>query len=487
MSGRESAGRGPGGGVGADVPRVPVSAGAWGADSAQALEVLATDELADLDEELLRKPEAWRAAGGAEGIETGPVESIADQAEGDRGADGAAGAGGLRGEQGSAVPAPEPPREPRAGGGIPASPTPPRRSGADPVKVLMHRHRDLCERAVDPLEIAAGLEAHGMTDRTAARFRHKDVFSLAEEMYARVPRDGDRDEPTTAAPAPAPTTGRRGAWAGLALLPGAACALTLPALDATTGATRAAVGIGGALAVAVALRTALRHGPLRAGDGPLAPATRLWVWWLLAYALLGDGLLTAALAGGPDAAWDPSTASLLALAVAVAPATWCARLYAAGARRRLAISRRLAEFASSVRPLLLASVALFALSLVTLLGLSGAALDQRVDYAGAGALGVLLLLARLLGVHGRTHAPAVVLGAAAAVEALAVASVFAARLPGCDALGAPVEAAVDALGAGVVPGAACGVAALALLVHATRTLTRASAHASADGATGGAP
>lgn len=52
----------------------------------------------------------------------------------------------------------------------------------------MHRHRELCERAVDPLEIAAGLEAHGVTDRTAARFRHRDVFSLAEELYARVPR-----------------------------------------------------------------------------------------------------------------------------------------------------------------------------------------------------------------------------------------------------------------------------------------------------------
>ncbi|EFH31053.1 LOW QUALITY PROTEIN: integral membrane protein, partial [Streptomyces pristinaespiralis ATCC 25486] len=52
----------------------------------------------------------------------------------------------------------------------------------------MHRHRELCEQAVDPLEIAAGLEAHGVTNRTAARFRHRDVFALAEEMYARVPR-----------------------------------------------------------------------------------------------------------------------------------------------------------------------------------------------------------------------------------------------------------------------------------------------------------
>ncbi|MEU9007529.1 hypothetical protein AB0D15_37920, partial [Streptomyces sp. NPDC048551] len=50
-----------------------------------------------------------------------------------------------------------------------------RRSGGDPVKALLHRHRELCERAVDPLEIAAGLEAHGISDRTATRFRHRDA------------------------------------------------------------------------------------------------------------------------------------------------------------------------------------------------------------------------------------------------------------------------------------------------------------------------
>ncbi|MEU6388696.1 hypothetical protein [Streptomyces sp. NPDC046939] len=366
---------------------------------------------------------------------------------------------------------------------------PHRRTNADPVKALMHRHRELCERAIDPLEIAAGLEAHGLTDRAAARYRHKDVFSLAEEMYARVPRNGEQDEPGAATPsAPAPATGPRGAWALLTLLPGAVCALTLAALTFTSGTARAAVGVTGALAGAFALRTALRHGPLRAKSRPATLTTRLSVGWLLAYALLGDDLLTAALSGGPDGTWPPRTAPLLALTVAAAPAAWCAALYATGARRRLATSRGLAEFTASARPLLLAVVALFTLALTALLGLSGALLDQDVDYAGAGSLGVLLLLARLLIVHGRTHAPAVVLGTAAAVEGLAIASVFAARLPGCDAVGAPVEAAVDALGAGVVPGPACGAAALALLVHALRTLTRASAHASADSAAaGGAP
>ncbi|WP_425829861.1 hypothetical protein [Streptomyces fractus] len=349
----------------------------------------------------------------------------------------------------------------------------------------MHRHRELCERAVDPLEIAAGLEAHGVTDRTAARFRHKDVFSLAEEMYARASRDGDPYEPVVEVTRP--TTGVRGLWAALALLPGAVCALTLFGLHATAGPARAAIGLVGVLAALVALRATLRHGPLRTVGGPSAPSARLWSCWLLAYALLGDGLLDAALAGGPDEPWAPAAAPLAALAVAVAPATWCAQLFSGGARRRLATSRGLAEFAASVRPLLLGAVTLFTLALLALLVLAGAVLDEKVDYAGVGALGVLLLLARLLAAHRRTHAPAVALGAAVAVEVLAVATVFAARLPGCDVLGLPVETAVDAVGTGVVPTVACAVAALVLLVHATRTLTRASAHANADDPIGWAP
>ncbi|MER7714979.1 hypothetical protein ABTX83_31295, partial [Streptomyces werraensis] len=111
---------------------------------------------------------------------------------------------------------------------------------ADPVKVLLHRHRELCERAVDPLEIAAGLEAHGITDRTAARFRHRDVFSLAEELYARVPRDADTvtDAPT-APDTPAPEGGRRSVTVLLLpLLPGALCAAALVALARTHGQTR---------------------------------------------------------------------------------------------------------------------------------------------------------------------------------------------------------------------------------------------------------
>lgn len=110
-----------------------------------------------------------------------------------------------------------------------------RRGPADPVKTLMHSHRELCERAVDPLEIAAGLEAHGVTDRAAARFRHRDVFSLAEELYARVPRAADTDTAGATAPYPARSGDPRAGWVPRTLLPGAVCAVAVVALRCTEG------------------------------------------------------------------------------------------------------------------------------------------------------------------------------------------------------------------------------------------------------------
>ncbi|MFJ8657680.1 hypothetical protein [Streptomyces sp. NPDC093795] len=340
-----------------------------------------------------------------------------------------------------------------------------RRGNADPVKVLMHRHRELCAWAVDPLEIAAGLEAQGFTDRTAARFRHRDVFSLAEELYARVPRGG---EP---APPPAPVAPPTDAWVLAALTPGAAAALTGIGLAVTHGPVRLAVGATGALLLAGALLFAVRRGPLRAPDGTAVPAARLWTLWLLAYAVCGDGLLTQVLSGGPDGPWDLAPGPLLGLALAVAPAAWCAQLFANGARRRIADSRGLADFAAGARPLLLGTVTLQLLALTVLLGLTGFS-------SGALALGALLLFARLLTVHGFPETATAALAAAGAAEALALASVLAARVPvpGFDALAAPVRAVVDAWGPGAVPTLVCGAAALGLLAHASGALVRASAH-----------
>ncbi|MFJ2812005.1 hypothetical protein [Streptomyces sp. NPDC087294] len=366
----------------------------------------------------------------------------------------------------------------------------PRRAAADPVKALLHRHRRLCERAVDPLEIAAALEAHGVTDRTATRFRHRDVFSLAEEMYARV----SRDEQTAPPPQPpAPTPARTG-WALRTLLPGLLCAATVTGLRLTDGRPRLTVAAVGLLAVALGLRAALKRGPLAreprslAATFPYRSGLRTWTFWLLGYLLLGDGLLDAAVAAGPDVLpdgtpdgpWPLAAAPFLALALSCAPAAWGAHLLTVRARRTLAVSRGLAEFRASVRPLLLGVFALYLGALAVLLAASGAALREPAHLAQALTLGSLLFLARLLFTHGSTRAPALVLTAAATAEAVALASVFAGRLPGWAFLATPVTTLTDTWGPGSVPSLVCAAAALTLLIHATRTLTRASAHAPPD-------
>jgi hypothetical protein len=238
--------------------------------------------------------------------------------------------------------------------------------------------------------------------------------------------------------------------------------------------------------MAFAIRAALSRGPL-ATTTPTAtpPGPHIRTYWLIAYAVLGDGLLSTALTGGPDAPpaltphtpWPLTTASLLALTWSCAPAAWTAHLLTAHARRRLTTSRGLEDFAAAVRPLLLGAFALYLCALTALLALSGTALTEPAPYAQGIPLGALLLLSRLLTTHGSRHAPAIALTAAATTEATALATVFASRLPGCGFLATPVETLVDAAGPAGVPALACGAAALPLLLHAARALTRASAHA----------
>ncbi|WP_086869767.1 hypothetical protein, partial [Streptomyces viridochromogenes] len=296
------------------------------------------------------------------------------------------------------------------------------------------------------------------------------------------PRDGDAPDD----PAPVAPPRVRADWVLLTLLPGALGTATLAAVRLTHGQTRLIAAAVGALAVLLALRAALSRGPLSTAHTTRPTAT--WTGWLLGYALLGDGLLRAALTGGPDTlpgggaegSWPLTTAPLLALALSCAPAAWCAHLLAVRARRTLSSSRALADFATSVQPLLLAAFAAYLGALATLTAATAAALDEPAAYPATLTLGALLFLARLLTVHGFTHAPALVLTATAAAEATALASVFGARLPGCAWLAAPTRALADAWGPAAVPVLACGAAALALLLHASRTLTRASAHAAGE-------
>ncbi|MER7819539.1 hypothetical protein ABTX79_30360, partial [Streptomyces sp. NPDC096153] len=221
-------------------------------------------------------------------------------------------------------------------------------------------------------------------------------------------------------------------------------------------------------------RAGRRRGGPRRAPGRTVPVARFLVCWLVAYALLGDGLLTALVAGGPDGPWPLAPGPLAGLALAVAPAAWTARLFSSQARRRLGGSRGLEEFAAGTRPLLLGGVALHTGCLIALLVLTSLVLP--VALAPAVALGLLLFLARLLTVHGFPHAAATGLGLACAGEALALAAVLGGRVPGCGFLARPVEAVVSTWGVAAVPALMCGVAALGLLVHATAVLSRASAH-----------
>ncbi|MEW2633141.1 hypothetical protein AB0903_16160 [Streptomyces sp. NPDC048389] len=352
-----------------------------------------------------------------------------------------------------------------------------RRGAADPVKALMHRHRELCERAVDPLEIAAGLEACGVTDRTAARFRHRDVFALAEEMYARVPRATEHTPaPVRPARAADSRAGRTGSapWLLRALLPGVVCVLAMAGMEAAEGTLRLLVGVAGAVGVAVATALCLRRGPLRA-KGRTVPSVQMWTLCLLAFAAFGQGLVREVTGGGPDGAWPMDPAPLVCLALAVAPAACCAHLYSVLARRRLERCRGLDEFAAGARPVLLAVLVLHVGALTLLLTFTGIVLPGSSPVPTA-ALGILLFLARLLVVHGFPESAATGLAAACAVEVSAPALLLAGRLPGLGALARPVDAVVGAWGTAAVPAIACAMAAAGLLAHAATALSRASAH-----------
>ncbi|MFD9371483.1 hypothetical protein ACFWA6_27825, partial [Streptomyces sp. NPDC060020] len=268
------------------------------------------------------------------------------------------------------------PRE--AGSGEAAAKPVRRRAGGDPVKALLHRHRELCERAVDPLEIAAGLEAHGITDRTAARFRHRDVFSLAEELYARSPRG----EHPAARPGRAPAGAPAFRGFGCALLPGALA----------FGAAAVAPAWAGPVAVAVTVAALVWPGRAAGGRFPYAAH-----------------LLAAALVGW--AAHRHGAALAVGLALAVAPGHLAAAAFAAGARSRLGGSRALEDFADRARPLLVAAVAVFTAAAAGAAALAGAALPVAVPLA------LLLFLTRLLLRHGAHRGP---VGAALALALVPV-------------------------------------------------------------------
>ncbi|WP_173872718.1 hypothetical protein [Streptomyces albus] len=179
----------------------------------------------------------------------------------------------------------------------------------------------------------------------------------------------------------------------------------------------------------------------------------------------------------------------LGLALAVVPAVWATRVFARAARRRLEGSRSLEEFAAGTRPLLALAVTGFAATLPALhwaaravtdaLAPSGTPLAEepsRPASWAAAALALLLFAALLPGAHGFGRAARTGLATACALEAAALLTVPAARLPGLGAVARPVEVLAAHHGVAAVPLAACACAALGLLAYAAVALTGATAH-----------
>ena len=272
------------------------------------------------------------------------------------------------------------------------------RATADPVHDLLVRHLALCETAVHPLEIAAELEAAGMGPGTAGRYRHSDVFSLAEELYARVPR---RPEAHRAPPPESPWRRR----AGPALL--TALLYLLPStglwLARRTGGAGRGIGVDLTVVVLLALVAAgtaggglpggRRHGlPSAAPDRSFGAR--------FGYAVGLAVVLGLCVTGGTD----PALAT--ALACGLGAADWCARWFRHIGWGHLGAARSRAAFRERMRPVLPVAVALF---LTALSGLTFAALTLHrppgtggdgVSSSAVSSSGVLSSGVLSSGVHG---------------------------------------------------------------------------------------
>lgn len=328
----------------------------------------------------------------------------------------------------------------------------PGREVADPVRELMERHRASCEQAVDALEIAAALEDAGIGPAEAARYRHHDVFSLAEELYARIPR-----RPPPPPPPEPPTRWRSRAGAALR----SAVRHGLPAAALAGGVT-----------------------VLPGSRGPLAVLCGVWLAWAASRPVVapagtvlhraGYGAGVALLVVVPVVTSGPAGVVLgVAAATAIGSVEWAASWLRQVGRGHLGAARTMTDFRSRMRPALPVAAGLHALAAAGL-GLTGLLLLTAVgprpgggllyeavhratgpQWAGQAALGLLLLPVTVLLRCGRAAPAPAVLLAAGAAGALLTAAQY------------PPETAQLL---------ACGPAAALLLPYAWLVLGRPGAH-----------
>ncbi|BAJ30658.1 hypothetical protein KSE_48800 [Kitasatospora setae KM-6054] len=285
------------------------------------------------------------------------------------------------------------------------------------MRELLDANRELCEHAIDPLEIAAALEDSGLATDGAARYRHADVFGLAEELYARVPRRPPTREPQPPADPPRtlPLAALRGAAAHLLpLLP----AVAIGGLPGGTAAVLLGAGAallttrtdGGTPAELPTTPDTDGWGPAEpdsgsdSGAGPVSRPPRGGRPWAALGRGAGTGALLALLAAAAPGA---AAAAALGGAGAGWAAAWLRRF---GQRQGAAAT--LGEFRSRLRPALPLAV----LAQLALLAALGCAVTDGLPATGWAALlllGVLPLLADAVRDAGRPGAAAVALLAAA--------------------------------------------------------------------------
>ncbi|MFI5532817.1 hypothetical protein ACIA8O_30215 [Kitasatospora sp. NPDC051853] len=334
----------------------------------------------------------------------------------------------------------------------------------DPVRELMERHRRTCEQAVDALEIAAALEDSGIGPGEAARYRHADVFSLAEELYARVPRRPPR----------APATAAGGAWrerAGAALrsavrhgLPVVGVAVGCAVVPAARGPL--AVLCGGWLAWA-ATRPAglLGSGSGRAG----APGVTTFpgVAAFVGGAAVALALVVPVVGGGPV-----GVVFGVAAAVGAGAVEWAAGWLRRVGRGHLGAARTIADFRARMRPVLPVAVGLHVLA-VAALGFGGLVLLTAAGPAGDGGL--------LYGALHRATGPEWAGQAALGAVLLPAVVLFRCGRPAPALAGLAVAGAGGALLTVAQPGPvaqllACSPVAAVLLPYAWLVLGRPGAH-----------
>jgi hypothetical protein len=150
----------------------------------------------------------------------------------------------------------------------------------DPLDDLVERVRPVVTGAIDALQVAASLEADGLTDRAAqVEYGYPDVFTLAEEVYRRTAADRSGGPPI-----PRITRGLRNGLHDIAhgvlyMLPAA----IFPALLAAVGPRSLVLGLvlaGGLGWVWAGCASWLAYRLL--GRGHPAAAGRMLRWWSLA-------------------------------------------------------------------------------------------------------------------------------------------------------------------------------------------------------------